>query len=77
MAFHSRKFPLVSFSCGGNPRKVWVAVDEEAKVVIAPMVLGDMVAEVVDMISVAKVDAISFNLMRKRLYYHVKVFWEA
>ena len=55
MAFHSRKFPLVSFSCGGDPRKELVAVDEEAKVeaeevvVIAPMVLGDMAAEVVDM----------------------------
>ena len=55
MAFHSKKFPLVSFSCGGDPRKVLVAVDEEAKVeaeevvVIAPMMLGDMAAEVVDM----------------------------
>ena len=55
MAFHSRKFPLVSFSYGGDPRKVLVDVDEEAKVeaeevvVIAPMVLGDMKAAVVDM----------------------------
>ena len=60
MAFQSRKFPLVCFSCGGDPRKVWGAVGEEAKVeeevvVIAPMVLGDMAAEVVDMISVARV----------------------
>ena len=55
MAFQRRKFPLVSFSCGGDPRKVLVAMDDEAKVeaeevvVIAPMVLGDMEAEVVDM----------------------------
>ena len=54
MAFHMRKLFLVSFSCGGDPMKVLVAVDEEAKVeavevvVIAPMVLGDMEAEVVD-----------------------------
>ena len=53
--FHWRKFPFVNFSCGGDPTKVLVAVDEEAKVeaeevvVIAPMVLGDMEAEVVDM----------------------------
>ena len=57
MAFHSRKFPFVSISCGGDSKKVLVAVDEEAKVeaeevvVIAPMVLGDMAAEVVDMLS--------------------------
>ena len=60
MAFHSSEFPLVSFSRGGDPWKVRVAVDGEAKVeeevvVIAPMALGDMAAEVVDMISVAKV----------------------
>ncbi|XP_048527389.1 disease resistance protein PIK6-NP-like [Triticum urartu] len=53
MAFQRRKFPLVSFSCGGDPRKVLVVVDEEAKVeaeevvVIAPMVLGDMEAEII------------------------------
>ena len=60
MTFHSSEFPLVSFSRGGDPWKVWVAVDEEAKVeeevvVIAPMVLGDMEAEVVDMAQSPKV----------------------
>ena len=55
MAFQSRKLPLVSFSCGGDPRKelVEVEVDDDAKVeeelvVSAPMVLGVMAAEVVD-----------------------------
>ena len=57
-AFQRRKFPLVSFSCGGGPRDVVVVVvDEEAKVEVevedesAPMVLGNMAAEVVDMLS--------------------------
>ena len=55
-AFQRRKFPLVSFSCGGGPRDEVVVVDEEAKVeeeVVesAPMVLGIMVAEVVDILS--------------------------
>ena len=61
MAFQSRKLPLVSFSCGGDPRKelVGVEVDEDAKmeeeasVVRAPMVLGVMAAEVVDIVAVA------------------------
>ena len=56
-AFQRRKFPLVSFSCGGGPRDVVVVVDEEAKLEAevedesAPMVLGNMAAEVVDMLS--------------------------
>ena len=61
-ALKRRKLPLVSFSCGGDPRKevVWLEVDddanvEEEEVVSAPMVLGVMSAEVVDMVSVAKV----------------------
>ena len=54
-AFQRRKFPLVSFSWGGGPRDVVVVVDDEAKVEAevvesAPMVLGDMAAEVVDML---------------------------
>ena len=58
MAFHSSEFPLVSFSRGGDPWKVRVAVDGEAKVeeevvVSAPMVLGVMAAAVVDMAAVA------------------------
>ena len=32
MAFQRRKFPLVSFSWGGDPRKEVVAVDEEERV---------------------------------------------
>ena len=56
MAFQSRKFPLVSFSWGGDPRRevlVEVEVEEEAKeeedeVVSAPTVLAVMAAEVVD-----------------------------
>ena len=29
MAFHKRKFPLVSFSCGGDPRDPAVVLDED------------------------------------------------
>ena len=60
MAFHKRKFPLVSFSWGGDPsREVLVEVEEEeAKaddddVVSVPMVLAVMAAVVVDMAAVA------------------------
>ena len=60
MAFQSRKLPLVSFSCSGDPRKelVEVEVDDDAKVeevsvVSAPMVLAVMAAVVVDMVAVA------------------------
>ena len=55
-AFQRRKFPLVSFSWGGDPRReVLVEVEEEAKaedeeVVSAPMVLAIMAAVVVDML---------------------------
>ena len=57
MAFQRRKFPLVSFSWGGDPsREVLVEVEEEeAKaddddVVSVPMVLAVMAAVVVDML---------------------------
>ena len=60
MAFQSRKLPLVSFSCGGDPRKEVVGLEvdddanvEEEEVVSAPMVLGVMDAVVVDMAAVA------------------------
>ena len=60
MAFYSRKFPLVSFSCGGDPRDPAVveveeddAKVEDDEVVSAPDVLDNNAAAVVDMISVA------------------------
>ena len=60
MAFHSRKFPLVNFSCGGDPRDPAVveveeddAKVEDDEVVSAPDVLDNNAAAVVDMISVA------------------------
>ena len=58
MAFHKRKFPLVSFSCGGDPRDPTVVLDEDGakvedrEVVSAPEVPDSDAAAVVDMISV-------------------------
>ena len=55
MAFHKRKFPLVSFSCGGDPRDPAVVLEEDdAKaedevVVSVPVVLDSDAAVVVDM----------------------------
>ena len=59
MAFHRRKFPLVSFSCGGDLRYPTVVVEEDDakaeddEVMSAPAVLDNDAAAVVDMISVA------------------------
>ena len=58
MAFHRRKFPLVSFSCGGDPRDPAVVVEEDDakaeddEVMSAPAVLDNNAAAVVDMLSV-------------------------
>ena len=58
MASHKRKFPLVSFSCGGDPRDPAVVLEEDdAKaedevVVSVPVVLDSDAAVVVDMISI-------------------------
>lgn len=58
MAFHRRKFPLVSFSCGGDPRDPAVVLDEDGAkaedevVVIAPEVPDSDAATVANMISV-------------------------
>ena len=58
MAFHRRKFPLVSFSCGGDPRDPAVVVEEDDakaeddEVMSAPAVLDNDAAAVVDMLSV-------------------------
>ena len=58
MAFHKRKFPLVSFSCGGDPRDPAVVVEEDDakaeddEVMSAPAVLDNDAAAVVDMLSV-------------------------
>ena len=58
MAFHRRKFPLVSFSCGGDPRDPAVLVEEDDtkaeddEVMSAPAVVDNDAAAVVDMLSV-------------------------
>ena len=58
MAFHKRKFPLVSFSCGGDLRDPAVVLDEDGakvedrEVVSAPEVPDSDAAVVVDMISI-------------------------
>ena len=58
MAFHRRKFPLVSFSCGGDPRDPAVVLDvdgakaEDEVVVSVPEVSDSNAAAAVDMISV-------------------------
>ena len=85
MAFHRRKFPLVSFSCGGDPREVvlWVEEEDDAKVedevvVSAPMVLGIMAAVVVDIVSVAKLARCNLSrLDEEEALLPSKSIWEA
>ena len=58
MAFHKRKFPLMRFSCSGDPRDPVVVLDEDGAkaedevVVSAPEVSDNDAVAVVDMISV-------------------------
>ena len=78
MAFQSRKLPLVSFTCGGDPRKDLVEVDDDAKleeesVVRAPVVLCVMVAEVADIAVVAWVARCDlYPIYRGRCYVTMK-----
>ena len=55
-AFHKRKFPLVSFSCGGGPRGIELLLDDDTKVEAveeeSALVVEDRAAEE-DMISAA------------------------